>query len=227
MLDRAVLRVGAAAAMVGAVLAIVFNILHPRSSDVGSAAEEVRLATEEGIWLFDHYMLAWGIGLLLVAAFAVSRSFAREPAVSWGRLALVFAIGSVAIAFATIVIDGWALKEAGDTAEAVTAEAVAFISGGLFLATIGLLFGFTPVLFGIAMLTGDDYPRWLGWTAVVAGVLGIISGTIIYFAGFTEFATNVLFPIASILFTLWIGVSGYFLWQKTSQPTTAVTAPTP
>jgi hypothetical protein len=227
MLDRAVLRVGAAAAMVGAVIAIVFNLLHPRSSDIGSAAEEVRLATEEGIWAFDHYMLAWAIGLFLLGFVAISRSFTREPAVSWGRVALVFAIASAAVAFVTIVVDGFAVKQAGEMGDPATAEAVAFIAGGLFLGTIGSAFGLTPILFGIAVLAGDDYPKWLGWTAVVAGLLGLLVATIIFFDGFSQFTANVLFPIASILFTLWIGVMGYMLWQKVSQPAAAAAAPTP
>lgn len=226
MLDRAVLRVGAAAAMVGAVIAIVFNILHPRSSDVGSAAEEVRLATEEGIWAFDHYMIAWAVGLALLAFIVISRSLTSEPSISWGRVALVFGIGSTALLFATVSIDGFALREAGEMADAATAEAVAFISSGLFLASIGSFFGLTPILYGIAVLSGDDYPAWLGWAAVVAGLLGIIAGTIIFFDGFSEFTTNVLFPISSLLFTLWIGVMGWMLWQKVSQPTAAA-APAP
>lgn len=225
MLDRSVTRIGAAAAMVGAVIAIVFNLLHPRSSDVGSAAEEVRLATEEGIWLFDHYMIAWAVGLALLAFIAISRSLTSEPSISWGRVALIFGIGSTALVFATVVVDGFALKEAGETADATTAEAVAFIGGGLFLASIGSFFGFTPILFGVAVLTGNDYPAWLGWGAVIAGLLGIIAGTIIFFDGFSQFTTNVLFPISSVLSTLWIGITGYFLWQKASQPASAAAAP--
>lgn len=226
MLDRAVLRVGAAAAMVGAVIAIVFNILHPRGDEV-SAAEEVSLAADEGIWLFDHYMLAWSLAFALLAFIAIGRSFAREPAASWGRASLIFGIGSTAILLSTVAIDGWALEAAATEADEATALAVAYVSSGLFLASMGSFFGLTPVLFGVSVLSGDDYPAWLGWTAIVAGALGLLTATIIFFDGFSDFTANVMFPVASLLFTLWIGVMGYMLWQKVSQPAPAAAAPAP
>jgi hypothetical protein len=88
--------------------------------------------------------------------------------------------------------------------------------GSPAVTTIGSFFGFVPVLFGAAVLTGDEYPSWLGWVAIVAGALGLLTGTIIYFAGFTTLTSMVLFPIASVLFTVWLGIIGYLLWQKTS-----------
>ncbi|MGH2746834.1 MAG: hypothetical protein ACRDKB_02770 [Actinomycetota bacterium] len=226
MLDRAVLRVGAAAAMVGAVIAVIFNILHPRGDEV-SAAEEVSLAAEEGFWLFDHYMLAWSLAFALLAFIAIGRSFAREPAASWGRVALIFGIGSTAVLFATVAIDGWALEAAVTEADEATALAVAYVGSGLLLAGIGSFFGLTPILYGVSVLSGDDYPAWLGWTAIVAGAIGLLTATIIFFDGFSSATLNVLFPISSILFTLWIGVMGYMLWQKVSQPAAAATAPAP
>jgi hypothetical protein len=226
-MDRVVTRLGAAAAMLGAVIAVVFNLLHPRSGDVGSAAEEVRLATEEGIWRFDHYMLAWTSVLLLFALVVIARSFTREPAASWGRVALPFGIGSTSILLVAIVIDGFAVAEAGELADAAVAEAVAYVAGGIFLALIGSLFGITPIVFGAAVLAGDDYPKWLGWAAVVAGLIGLLAASIIFFDGFSSFTTNVLFPISSLLFTVWVGMMGYMLWQKTAAPVAQVgTQPT-
>lgn len=223
-MDRTVTRIGAAAAMVGAVAAIVLNLLHPRSEDIGSAMEEVRLATEEGIWRFDHYMIAWTAALLLFALIVIAKSFTREPAVSWGRVAIGFAIASTTVLFVTISVDGFALAEAGEGAEPAVAEAVAYVSGGLFLATIGSTFGVTPVIYGLLVLSGDDFPKWLGWVAILAGAIGLAAATIIFFDGFSSLPTNLLFPAASLLFTLWVGVMGYLLWQRTAQPAATVQA---
>lgn len=212
MLDRTVTRLGAVAAMVGAVIAIVFNLLHPLGEEY-TAAEEVRL-TGEGIWAFDHYMLGWAVGLALLAFIVIGRSFTGEPSASWGRVALIFAIGSVAILFVTLAIDGFALKEAAEVSGSEVAEGVAYVTGGLFLASIGSFFGVTPLAYGAAVLTGDDYPGWLGWVSILAGVLGLITGTIVFFAGQSGLTVKVLFPASSVLFTLWIGVMGYLLWRK-------------
>ena len=215
-MDRVVTRLGAMAAMLGAAIAIVFNLLHPRSDDVGSAAAEVELATGKDIWRLDHYMLAWTVALLLFALVVIARSFTQEPARSWARVAFAFVVASVSIAFVTIVVDGFALPEAGESGDAVVAEAVAYVSGGLFLGTIGSVFGLTPIVFGATVLANDDQPRWLGWVPILSGALGLITASIIYFDGFSSVTTNVMFPIASLVFTLWVGFMGYRLWQQTA-----------
>ena len=221
MLDRSVTRLGAGAAMVGAVIAIVFNALYPRADDPGNVAEIVGLSQSEGMWAFTHYALAWGIALTFIGLIVIARSFVREPSLSWGRIALIHAIGGALTVFVTVVLLGFAVKEAGAMGGG-SAEGIAWVAGGLFLASIGLFFGFTPLFYGIAVLSGDEYPSWLGWTAVVAGAVGVLTGTIVYFDGFSKTTNNVLFPISSILFTVWVGAMGYQLWQKTSSPAATI-----
>ena len=65
-MDRTMTKVGAAAAMLGAVIAIVFNILYPRADEPGDVGEIVQMAATEGGWAFTHYMLAWSVGLVLL-----------------------------------------------------------------------------------------------------------------------------------------------------------------
>lgn len=210
MLDRSVVRLGAAGGMVGAVIAVIFNILHPRSSEVGAAATSA-LSLDEGIWEFDHYMIGWAIGLALFAFVVIARSMTGEPSTSWATVALWFSIGSTAILFVSVVLDGFAVPQA---AAHGLGEPVALVSEGVFVAGIGTFFGVLPVLFGVAVLTGDDYPNWLAWLAIGAGLLGIVTSSMIFFDGLTETTTNVLFPIASVAFTVWIGSMSFLLWQK-------------
>lgn len=213
MVSRGLMRTGAVAAMVGAPIAVVFNLLHPRSDEF-SAAAEVEASITEGIWAFDHYMLGLSVGLGFLALVVIGRSFASAASVPWGRVALYSAIGSSALAFTALTVDGFAIPEAADSIGPDAAVAVAHVAAGLFLTTIGTLFGITPILFGVAVLTGEDYPGWLGWVAVLAGLIGAVTGTIIFYNGFTDLTVEVLFPIASILFTVWIGVMGILLWRK-------------
>lgn len=220
-MDRNVARLGAGAAMVGAVIAIVFNLIYPRADDPGSASELVGLSQSEGMWSFTHYALAWGVALTFIGLIVIARSFMAEPSLSWGRIGLIHAIGGALSLFLAIVLLGFGAKEAA-MADAATAEGVAYVAGSLFLGSIGLFFGFTPLFYGIAVLSGNEYPSWLGWLAVASGAIGVLTGTIIYFGGFTKTTDNVLFPISSILFTVWVGVMGYQLWQKTSPPAPTV-----
>jgi hypothetical protein len=172
-MDRSVMKVGAAAAaMLGAVLALVFNLLYPRAEEPGNVASMLDQAAAGGRWAITHYMLAWSLGLVLLGVVAISRSFVREPSVSWARAGLVFTIGGVALLFASIVLLGFSAPNALEGADAATAQAVGYVAGGLFLAAIGSFFGLVPLLFGAAVVTGDEYPGWLGWLAGVGGAVG-------------------------------------------------------
>lgn len=217
-MDRTMTRVGGGAAMLGAVTAIVFNILYPRADDPGSATEIVELATTEGIWSFTHYMLALSIGFVLLGLIVISRSFRREPSASWAWAALILAIPGAVALFAAVATLGFSLKEAAGVADAATAEGVAYVAGGLFVGSVGAFFGLPPIVYGIAVLTGDEYPSWLGWVPLVAGIVGLVAATVIFFAGFSTLTDVVLFPIASLLFTAWVGIMGYTLWQRAPSP---------
>lgn len=229
-MDRTVLRAGAGAAMVGAVLGLVFNILHPRATDdLDEVVTELDLVADSGIWLFDHYMLAWAVAFALVGYIAIARSYPDGPGASWGRIALGSAIVGVTVTFATVLVDGPAMKEAADAwdeagrgtdgAAFATADAVANVSLALFTGLMGSLFGLTPVLFGVTGLASDAYPRWLAYVALVAGILGLVAGSIQYLQGELSLASTYIFTAGSILFTVWLFGMGWLLWRKTIPPT--------
>lgn len=227
MEERTLARVGAVAAMAGAVVGIVFNVLHPRPEDIDSTLSELEMVEDSGIWLFDHYMLGIAIALGLLGGVAISRSYAEESARSWGRFALVAQVIGVAIGFLTISVDGmimdkvtdeWAAAGGGTgTPEFVTAAAVANVSLGLFTALIGSLFGLAATLFGLAGLSSNTYPRWLGALVLAGGVLGFAAGTIQFLGGISDLSATILFLPASIAFTVWLFASGWYLWQRTNR----------
>jgi hypothetical protein len=222
--QRTLFRVGAIGAMVGAALGLVFNLLHPRGSGIDTSQEELDLVADSGIWVFDHFMLAWSLTLGFIGLVAIARSFTGEPGESWGRLALASAIASLAIGIVTVVVDGVAIKEVADNwAEAgrgtdssafAAGDAVASISLALFIALIGSLFGVTATLFGVATLVSNNYPNWLGYAAVVAGVLGLVTASITFLSGPSDVAFNILFGASSFLYTIWLFVAGWYLWQR-------------
>lgn len=223
MTDRMVLRYGGAAAMIGAVVGLVFNLLHPRPEEA-SVAGEIEMIAGSDIWLFDHYMLAWSLAFTLVGLLAIGWSFPIGAAATWSRLAAASAIGGIAIGFATVLVDGAAAKEAADNAVAggaaavATAEAVVHVGLALFTGLMGSLFGLTPVLFGLAGLATDAYPKWLAWLALAAGAIGFLSGSIQYLGGISVLTAGVLFPISSLAFTVWGFTMGWQIWKQHSAP---------
>jgi hypothetical protein len=230
MAQRTLFRVGAIAAMVGAVLGLIFNLLHPRASGIDTSQEELDLVADSGIWLFDHFMLAWALAISFLGLVAIARSFTGEAGESWGRLALAAAIVSIAVGFVTVTVDGMAMKEVADNwADAgrgtdstafATGDAVAQVSLAMFTAVIGSLFGLTATLFGIATLASRDYPKWLGYAALVAGILGFVTASITYLSGPSDFTFNVLFAASSVLYTIWLFAAGWFLWRRAALPRT-------
>ena len=61
-------------------------------------------------------------------------------------------------------------------------------------------------LYGLAVALSDVYPKWLGWAALIG--LGEA------FSGHSTVLTNILFPMASILLTMWMLVMGVLMWRR-------------
>lgn len=223
-MDRAVRRAGAGAAMVGAVLGIVFNLLHPRGSGV-TVTDELTLVSGSQIWLFDHFGLLFAIALAVVGLVVIGRSIDEEPAGSWGRVAAASVVLGGSIGLVTVLVDGmanyavsteWAASQSGVALAAGTA--VSQVTLALFTGLMLTFFGVTPLLFGIAVLNSDAYPKWLGYVPVLSGLLGLLTGSIQFLNGISPLTANVLFPISSIVFTLWWLVMGWRLWQRSAAP---------
>ena len=210
MLDRSVLRWGGLAAVVGAVLGMIGNLLHPRG-DAFTAAAELELVRGSDIWLFDHFLIAWSFAFVLVGLVAIGWSFAEPVAQSWGRIATASAIGGITIAYITIGIDGMALDAVAD-AGGPAGEAVAHVSLALFTGTIGSLFGVTPVLFGIAGLSSGEHPKGLAYLALAGGFVGLLVASIQFLSG-PSTLTTMLFLVSSVAYTIWLGVMGWRLWK--------------
>lgn len=211
MLDRSVLRWGGLAGMAGAVVGAIANLMHPRG-DFGSAQEVVDMAGDSGIWVFDHYLIAWTIALGGFGLYALGRSFAEEPARSWGRVAVAFLIASLPVGYLVAVIDGSTLSNAAEEG-GEAAIAVAHVSEGLFTAMMGSLFGVVPILYGIALMTTRQYPGWLAPLALASGVIGLFTSSYTFLAGYSEVISNYLFTLGSLGATVLLFAAGWFLWK--------------
>jgi hypothetical protein len=218
------------AAMVGAVLGFIFNLLHPRSEAAATnTVDHLHLVANSDIWVFDHFMLAWSLAFALVGLIAIGWSFMHPISASWARFALASGIIGIAVGFITLGVDGPAMKHVADrflathSPEATgTAMAVAEIGQVLFISTIGSLFGLTPVLFGVAILSGDEHPAGLGWLAVAVGAGSLLVASIMFLSGLSSLTANVLFPIFATAFIVWSFLMGLRLWnaQVVARPTT-------
>jgi hypothetical protein len=233
--ERGFLRFGGGAAMVGAVLGLVFNVLHPRTGDIDNVRAEIETVADSGIWVFDHFMLAWAIAFSFVGFLALTLYLGEGGGGGWVWAARGTVVIGVAVTFVTLVVDGMAIKEVADNwAEATgpakaaafsTAEAVAQVSLALFTGTIGTLFGLAPALIGAAGLATRRLPTSMSYAWIVAGGVGLLAASIQFLAGPSSLTVNGLFLPASLLATVLLFLGGWTVWNAAAEPATTV-APT-
>ncbi|MGH9243595.1 MAG: hypothetical protein ACRD29_04620 [Acidimicrobiales bacterium] len=78
----------------GGVLAVIFNLLHPRSSAVGDIEEEFELILGNGHWLFIHMGIVASLLIVFVGVVAIAVSMYEERGL-WARFALCAAVASL------------------------------------------------------------------------------------------------------------------------------------
>ena len=205
-------------------MAVVFNALHPRTSDIDSLEAELRLIDENSQWLFVHMGILASVFVILPGLVALARSLDRGPSAPWSRLTLYSALAALPLAMLTVAIDGIAMNamaenwaDAADQGAAfAVADAVAQVAAASFDVFIIALFGFTPLAAGAALMRTDLYPAWLAPVSILAGLLGLATGFVQSFTGLEPMTANVMFPIASGAFTIVIVVAGVTLWRRTA-----------
>jgi hypothetical protein len=217
-------RVGAVAAIAGAITLFVATLLHPMAADPNDAAAAFAEYAAAPIWVASHLGQFVGVALLCAALVALASTMEPGRPSVWGRLGLVGTAASLAAAAALQAVDGVALKfmvdrwarAAGDdrTRAFEGAFAVRQIEVGL-ASVLSLLFGLTIVVVGVAMLSGRRFPHWLGWLGLAGGAATVAAGIAQAYTGFSALAMMISMP-ASIVLLLWAIAAGVYLWRLDS-----------
>jgi hypothetical protein len=213
-------RIGPIAAILGAVLLFVGTYLHPMSADPNVPVAAFTEYAADHHWVASHLMQLFGVLLMAAALMLLSRKMANGPAADWAVLGMTGAVASMTVASALQAVDGVALKatvnvwaasqEPGRTAIFQAAVAVRQIEIGL-ASILGLLFGLTFSIVGIALLIDHRFPRWLGVVAIAGGVPTAIAGIVIAYTGFSNLAMEINIPSNSALL-VWMITWGIFDW---------------
>jgi hypothetical protein len=218
MTDRDLYRVGSAGAVVGAVVALVTNLIHPRLSSYDDlVGETLREAAGSDAWILIHLGLLLGTLLIVLGLFALARSMKGGLADGLARLALGALLVSAPVAVLTLAVDGYATKQVADAGDAGAAAgaAVVHIGWALFMALIISFIGITPALFGLAAARSGIYPAWLGWVAALLGLAAVVVGVVGSVDG-PSAGFDVAFTATSGLLTLWVLVLGVLLGRRSA-----------
>jgi hypothetical protein len=220
MTDRALFRWGGMAAVFGAILLVIFNLLHPRPTDFDNAAGgELRLVADSDAWVPIHLGILLGSLLIILGLFALARSMKGTSAEGLSRLALGSLLIAAPVSVLTLAVDGYGLKAAADAAAGGQAGAVAAgmavaeVTWGLFMFLILTFLGITPVFFGMAIAASRTYPAGLGWVAVVFGLVSVFASVWGTLAGPTQ-PFFLVFTVSSLVLTLFVLVAGLYLYRR-------------
>lgn len=223
MTDRAgteerIVRLGAWGGVIGSLLAMVGNLLHP-ATPTGDPEGVARAIAESGIWVPVHLMMVVGLILMLGGLVAIARSVTGETAEALATLALPMAVAGTTVGLILVIVDGVAAKHLADAgAQAPQAEAAVALRVVIGEETINfalaalfnvLFAGVTFIMLGLAVASTGGYPRVTAWAVVVAGVGSIPVGLVQAYQGesvpFTRVAT-IVFPTVITLWVAWMSV---------------------
>ncbi|HEX2221869.1 MAG TPA: hypothetical protein VHK06_05040, partial [Candidatus Limnocylindria bacterium] len=224
---RWLMAIGAAGAILGAVLAAVGNLLHPvtpRDDDFGVA----QVISQSDAWTAIHLVIIVGVLGMLAGVIGLRHALPTTGFVGamtrYGVAAGV--IGSV-LGVVTVILDGVAAKQLADTwaaapsPERATAlrivaanETMNFALAGMFNATFA---GLPFIAFGLAVALSRVFPRWLGWIAVAAGFGSVLAGLIQAQTGRPTVASLVLTIIGPTVIALWMLVVGVLMARRSSR----------
>jgi hypothetical protein len=225
MFERTMLRIGAVGLTAGLITAVVFELMHPSREDPNNNPLVFAEYAQSNNWTTLHLGALAGALMLIGGLVALTASLRRGRAVeaAWSRLAAATAVVAAAAYGVLQVVDGVALKRAVDawavapadskTAAFAAAESVRWIEYALNSLTFSMV-GLTLVLVGVAVVTGDRFPRWLGVWAVAAGLAYLIRGLLVAYRGF---AANPSGLIALVLFGSWALVAAVSMWRQASR----------
>ncbi|QWZ10116.1 hypothetical protein KRR39_10485 [Nocardioides panacis] len=218
MVDAAWLRVGATAGVAGLLVQVVMGQMHPAHADPNDSRAAFIEYASYAHWTLVHIGQWVGTLLLGLALIMLALSLVRQPGLP-GALAFVGAVTSVllvAVFTVQMAVDGVALRSAidtwtsapvgaGKTSAFQVAEGVRGVEKGLS-GFFHLTNGLTLVSLGLSIALGHRYARWLGWTAVVAGLGFLAGGAVTAQTGFSATAGTVLTPALLLLLVFVVGV---------------------
>ncbi|MBM7062603.1 hypothetical protein JQX08_17960 [Pseudomonas sp. UL073] len=212
-------RLGGIASLLGVLVLFVATLLHPMDTPPWDAPAAFAEYAADGHWVCSHLGQLLGVLLGVIGLAALSWRLREGRAGVWALLGVLLATVSLALAFALQAVDGVALKlmvshwQAADEASRAAVFAATYgvrqVEAGL-ASLMGIGFGITGLLYGVALCLSARAPTWLGLGALLAGAAVLGSSLVQAHTGFSELAMNVSMP-SSLLLMLWQIAAGIYL----------------
>ncbi len=221
--DRWVIWLGGWAAIIGALLGMVGNLLHPQTP-IGDQLGTAEAIAGSGSWTTLHLIIVLGILLMLYGLFALYRTISGALPQALAQFGMLTAVTGITIGLLLVIMDGVGARQLAEEWSQATpdqaATALLIVSGNETINfSLASLFNFifagvTFLLFGLAVALDSTYPKWLGWVAAAAGMLSVGAGLVQAYAGEPSTASRNLTIIGPTVITLWLLVVGTSLVRR-------------
>lgn len=220
--DEHLSRVGGIAAILGVVVLVAATLLHPMDAHPGDVPAAFAEYALDRYWVVSHLGQLLGVLLMAAGLVALSWKLRAGRAGAWALLAGLTAVASMSLAAALQAVDGVALKFMVDRWSSASPEAQVVVFEAAFAvrqieiglaSLLGILFGLTVLLYGVAILLSSAGGAWLGVFGVLAGVATLASGIVQAHAGFSDIAMTTSMP-GTLLVLLWSVCIGVFLLRR-------------
>ncbi len=231
MSDHKNYKICGVAAIAGALTLFVGTSLHPSNADPNDPLAAFTEYAADPSWIASHLMQLFGIILIVVALVFLSKLMSNGGGASWAYVGVLGAGASLSVAAVLQAVDGvalkvmvnsWAAASAADKEMLLLATfAVRQIEIGL-ASILGLLFGITVTIYGVALVSDRSFPKWLGWLAILSGIPIAVAGIVFAYTGFSDLAMTTNLSGSSLLL-VWLIVVGVWMWRLAPTKSSDVT----
>jgi hypothetical protein len=226
-LEHPMLRMGSIAFLAGLAIYIISSAFHAGREDPTNHLRVFAEYANSSPWIAAHIGQFVGDIMIFVGGFvALFRLLVQSESMTVSVLAWIgFTTAIIAASTLSILqaVDGIALKRAVDSWVVAPAEekmAAFRVAEGIRWAEEGthsiyrILQGTVTIVFGVAIVKSVILSRWIGAVGIAAGVLWIAAGVEVAYVGFASVNVG-LGVISKIIYYIWIGILGAFMWRKT------------
>lgn len=219
-------RLSGALAIAGAAVAIVANLVWPRTADPADAAAYLRGIAASPSWHALHLVVIGSI-LIGTGAFVLLERWLRDTKGGrWAQLGQVAVGAAATLGVVVFSLGGYALHAAASTwvmaspehapAAFLAASVLLSIDTALFSIWIVLWFGIAFGLFGCALAVSGRVAPVVGWSMLPVSVAAIALGVVQYHQGYTRLLTDQIFAAVAGAAMLWLLTWGAALLRRRS-----------
>jgi hypothetical protein len=204
----------------GLVVNIGFTMFHPAGHEDDHPTIFSQYAASDA-WVAVHLGQFVGVSCALAGLLVLYRVLLAAPTSHLlAHLAAAAVITTGAVWAVLQALDGIGLKQAVDAWAAASgaersvrfggAEVIRWLEWG-FQSYFRVLLGVSFTLIGAAVLNSRRLPRWLGWTAMLAGLCSVVIGVDVGYSGLTsglQDTVSLVFLLAVLVFAVGLLVTG-------------------